>query len=704
MKTLFSRLITVIACFFIFSAAWFCLWSISLHLVERPDMAVLLFPFGLRLGLMLQCPRGYWPVLLGAEWLLIYWLMQAVGLTHFSLLMIGSLLTLLPVALISRYRHQRDWRTLLLQGAALTAAALLQSLPWLWHGKESWNALLLTLTGGLTLAPICLVFWHYLANNTWLPLGPSLVSQPINWRGRHLVWYLLLFVISLWLQLGLPDELSRFTPFCLALPIIALAWHYGWQGALIATLMNAIALIASQTWRDHPVDLLLSLLVQSLTGLLLGAGIQRLRELNQSLQKELARNQHLAERLLETEESVRRDVARELHDDIGQTITAIRTQAGIVQRLAADNASVKQSGQLIEQLSLGVYDAVRRLLGRLRPRQLDDLTLEQAIRSLMREMELEGRGIVSHLEWRIDESALSENQRVTLFRVCQEGLNNIVKHADASAVTLQGWQHDERLMLVIEDDGSGLPPDSGQHGFGLTGMRDRPQALGLPAVGEWRHDALEIAQQQEGAGLTRKEILTKYVLLNPYIWLLSFCYVLVYVVRAAINDWGNLYMSETLGVDLVTANTAVTMFELGGFIGALVAGWGSDKLFNGNRGPMNLIFAAGILLSVGSLWLMPFASYVMQATCFFTIGFFVFGPQMLIGMAAAECSHKEAAGAATGFVGLFAYLGASLAGWPLAKVLDTWHWSGFFVVIAIAAGISALLLLPFLNAQTPREA
>lgn len=70
MKTLFSRLITVIACFFIFSAAWFCLWSISLHLVERPDMAVLLFPFGLRLGLMLQCPRGYWPVLLGAEWML----------------------------------------------------------------------------------------------------------------------------------------------------------------------------------------------------------------------------------------------------------------------------------------------------------------------------------------------------------------------------------------------------------------------------------------------------------------------------------------------------------------------------------------------------------------------------------------------------------------------------------------------------------
>ena len=478
MNTFLSRLLSVIGCCFIFSAAWFCLWSISLHLVERADLAVLLFPFGLRLGLMLQCPRGYWPVLLGAEWLLIFWLAQEVALAHPIILMTGSLLTLLPVALISRYRQQRDWLTLLRQGGALIAAALLQSLPWLPEGKEGLNALLLTLTGGLTLAPTCLVIWHYLTSTVWRPLGPSLVSQPVNWRGRHLIWYLLLFSVSLWLQLGLPAELSRFTPFCLALPIIALAWHYGWQGALIATLMNAIALIASQNWHDHPVDLLLSLLAQSLTGLLLGAGIQRLRELNQSLQNELVRNQRLAERLLETEESVRREVARELHDDIGQTITAIRTQAGIVQRLAPNSASVRQSGQLIEQLSLGVYDSVRRLLGRLRPRQLDDLTLEQAVRSLMREMELEDRGMVSHLAWRIDESLLSENQRVTLFRVCQEGLNNIVKHASASAVTLQGWQQEQRLMLVLEDDGCGLPPGSGQQGFGLTGMRERVSALG----------------------------------------------------------------------------------------------------------------------------------------------------------------------------------------------------------------------------------
>ena len=58
MKAVVSRLLSVIGCAFIFAAARFCLWSISLHLVERADLAVLLFPFGLRLGLMLQCPAA----------------------------------------------------------------------------------------------------------------------------------------------------------------------------------------------------------------------------------------------------------------------------------------------------------------------------------------------------------------------------------------------------------------------------------------------------------------------------------------------------------------------------------------------------------------------------------------------------------------------------------------------------------------------
>ncbi|WP_305461538.1 MFS transporter [Photobacterium leiognathi] len=230
-------------------------------------------------------------------------------------------------------------------------------------------------------------------------------------------------------------------------------------------------------------------------------------------------------------------------------------------------------------------------------------------------------------------------------------------------------------------------------------LRDKPTTMGLPSIGHWRKDYLEIAHENTGKGLSQKQIVTRYVLSNKYIWLLGLSYILVYIVRTAINDWGNLYLTEQYGYSLITANSALSLFEIGGFLGSLVAGWGSDKIFSGNRGPMILLFSMGIFLSVAALWLMPIASFALQAVCLFAIGFFVFGPQMLIGMAAAECSHKDSVGAATGFVGLFAYMGAALAGYPLAIITQHFHWTGFFVVISVAAAAIGLLLLPFLKAQ-----
>ncbi|MCL1123262.1 MFS transporter [Shewanella surugensis] len=230
-------------------------------------------------------------------------------------------------------------------------------------------------------------------------------------------------------------------------------------------------------------------------------------------------------------------------------------------------------------------------------------------------------------------------------------------------------------------------------------LRDKPQTLGLPSIGEWRQDKLEQAYEHSDEGLSTKEILFKYVLSNKYIWLLALSYVLVYIVRTGINDWGNLYLTEEQGYDLMTANGAISLFEIGGFIGSLVAGWGSDILFKGNRGPMNWLFSIGILIAVSALWFFPSQGYFVQAACFFAIGFFVFGPQMLIGVAAAECSHKDAAGAATGFVGLFAYMGAALAGYPLARIIELYSWTGFFTVLTVSAGVVGLLLIPFLRKQ-----
>lgn len=231
-------------------------------------------------------------------------------------------------------------------------------------------------------------------------------------------------------------------------------------------------------------------------------------------------------------------------------------------------------------------------------------------------------------------------------------------------------------------------------GFLCFRLRDRPVSLGLPSVGRWRNDWQELDQEQKSAKLPLMVILKKYIFSNKYIWLLATAYVFVYVVRIGINDWGNLYLTQNHGYSLVKANSSLTMLEVGGFIGTIVAGWGSDKWFAGNRIPMNIIFMMGILVSVLLIWLLRIDSYVFNAICFFFIGFFIFGPQMLIGIAAAESSHKDSAGAATGFVGIFGYLGAGLSGWPLAKVLETWGWDGFFVVLSVTTLASTLLLLP----------
>ncbi|PHM29191.1 MFS transporter [Xenorhabdus budapestensis] len=234
-------------------------------------------------------------------------------------------------------------------------------------------------------------------------------------------------------------------------------------------------------------------------------------------------------------------------------------------------------------------------------------------------------------------------------------------------------------------------------------LRDKPTSMGLPTIGQYRNDFLEKKHENQGKGLSTREILRTYVFRNKYIWLLSCSYVLVYIVRTVINDWGNLYLTEYHHYDLVSANFVVSLFEVGGFMGSLVAGWGSDKLFGGNRSPINLMFSIGIFLSVAALWLMPVTDLVFQSFGFFAIGFFVFGPQLLIGMAAAECSHKNSAGTATGFVGLFAYTGAALGGYPFAIILENYHWTGLFITISVCAVMIGLLLLPFLQAQFPQQ-
>lgn len=230
--------------------------------------------------------------------------------------------------------------------------------------------------------------------------------------------------------------------------------------------------------------------------------------------------------------------------------------------------------------------------------------------------------------------------------------------------------------------------------FLINRLRDTPQSLGLPSIEKYRNDYGGTAHDIPERELSAKEILFDYVLKNKYIWVLSLAYFFVYIVRTGVNDWTALFLHEHKGYTRLSANGIVSLFEAGGFCGSLCAGWASDKLFAAKRGPINALFALGMLIAIIIFWFVPEGYPWLDSGAIFTIGFMIFGPQMLIGVAAAELSHKKAAATSTGFAGCFAYMGAAVAGYPLGKITQDLGWNGFFLALIICSAVSTLLLFP----------
>lgn len=227
----------------------------------------------------------------------------------------------------------------------------------------------------------------------------------------------------------------------------------------------------------------------------------------------------------------------------------------------------------------------------------------------------------------------------------------------------------------------------------MNRLRDVPESEGLPTIEEYRNDfPVSQAELKEQTKTPMREILFNFVLNNKYIWMLCVAYAMIYIVRTAINDWGAVYLNS-LGFSVPDADACLAFFEIGGFFGSLVAGFASDLLFNGRRGPINLIYSAGVLVATVIMWHMTSGGFMAFALIIGVFGFLIFGPQMLIGVAAAELSHREAAGTATGFLGFFGYLGAAIAGYPLGYITEQWDWTGFFLFVAVCAAIGIVVLM-----------
>ena len=245
-------------------------------------------------------------------------------------------------------------------------------------------------------------------------------------------------------------------------------------------------------------------------------------------------------------------------------------------------------------------------------------------------------------------------------------------------------------------------------GFALLNrLRDTPESIGLPPVERYRNEPTREApahSKDSAAAATTPTSILATVLKNPYVWLLALSYFFIYVVRVGISDWTAMMLWKSKGYSNIAANGSTSLFDIGGLIGGLTAGWGSDRLFNARRGPVNCLFAVGIMLSLLVFRLIPEGYPLFDSMAIFVMGFFVYGPQMLIGVAAAELVGKQAAATSNGFVGLTAYMGAAIAGYPLGIVIRDWGWDGFFLFLASCAAISVLLLAPLWKVGKPKEA
>jgi signal transduction histidine kinase len=187
----------------------------------------------------------------------------------------------------------------------------------------------------------------------------------------------------------------------------------------------------------------------------------------------------LSQQLVQAQEEERKSLSRELHDEIGQTITGLRMEISNLGRIPPSNRKefeerLRSAKSIAEQLMKNVRD----LAMGLRPAILDDLGLAPAIEWQAREFSRR-TGVPANVSLSGELSALDDRQKTALFRIVQEALTNVARHAKASAVNIRLDADDSRVLLEVNDDGKGIA-DGAQRpgGLGLLGIEERARELG----------------------------------------------------------------------------------------------------------------------------------------------------------------------------------------------------------------------------------
>jgi OPA family glycerol-3-phosphate transporter-like MFS transporter/OPA family sugar phosphate sensor protein UhpC-like MFS transporter len=250
--------------------------------------------------------------------------------------------------------------------------------------------------------------------------------------------------------------------------------------------------------------------------------------------------------------------------------------------------------------------------------------------------------------------------------------------------------------------------------FILIFLRDTPGSMGLPPVEVYKGEETptQLAEELKAPvetvvstgtpvlqyqtpvepPLTYWQIVVRYILLSPYMWVISFANLSVYVLRYAQLTWGPTFLREEKGFSAVASGWLSFGSEIGGMLGALIAGVVADRAFNGRAGRVCVIAMALMAGAIHLFRIAPASQPLVTGSLFVIMGFLLYVPQMLIAAMAMNLGTKRASAAAVGLTGIIGYGSTIITGWGIGHLVDTRGWPAAFTVMLGCAAITMVLM------------
>jgi len=224
-------------------------------------------------------------------------------------------------------------------------------------------------------------------------------------------------------------------------------------------------------------------------------------------------------------------------------------------------------------------------------------------------------------------------------------------------------------------------------------VRESPEAAGLPPLD------LGEAKREAGREVTTAER-RRLVFGNKVIWTVAIANFFIYVVRFGFLDWGPTFLKQYKDIPVSKGGLMIIAFELAAVVGTIFAGWITDKCFRGRGVRTCVICMTMTALFAFGFWYLPGGAPIWQATLLLMgAGFFIYGPQALVGIVAANQATREAAAMANGFVGIMGYASTTVSGIGIAFIKVHFGWGVALCSIAAFALVGAALFALAWNAS-----